>query len=153
MTMTRRSFLKGMLGAAGAIVAGPAICKAENLMKIFVPPEPKILLGRGMTQPIMTVDEAAFSPIRGLAADYDGDTLSLYLTERSTQAILSMKHFEGSRSECDNMLKKLNDERDKRIETARIQFPQLRNITIPRDKDLLVMRNPVINRKSFFTLK
>lgn len=37
MTISRRSFLKGMLGGAGIIVGAPAICSAKNLMKIWVP--------------------------------------------------------------------------------------------------------------------
>lgn len=37
--MNRRNFLGAMLAAASA----PAVVKAENLMKIFVPPERKIL--------------------------------------------------------------------------------------------------------------
>lgn len=49
--MNRRGFLTAMLAAGAA----PAVCKAENLMKIFVPPAPKVL----------TLDS--------LAADFDGD--------------------------------------------------------------------------------
>ena len=37
MTIARRSFLAGILGAAAA----PAIVKAESLMKLWVPPQPK----------------------------------------------------------------------------------------------------------------
>lgn len=37
--MNRRGFLK----AAAMIVAAPAIVKAENLMKVWVPPEKKII--------------------------------------------------------------------------------------------------------------
>ncbi len=40
MGISRRGFLKAMLAAAAA----PAICKAENLMKIYVPPQEIILL-------------------------------------------------------------------------------------------------------------
>lgn len=54
--MNRRGFLGAMLGAAMA----PAVVKAENLMKIIVPAEKKIFVGRGMTSPIWTLDDAAF---------------------------------------------------------------------------------------------
>lgn len=40
--MNRRDFLK----TTGLIVAAPAIVRAESLMKIWVPPEPKILIPR-----------------------------------------------------------------------------------------------------------
>ena len=39
MNEQRRIFLKGLL----AVVAAPAIVKADNLMKIWVPPEPRIV--------------------------------------------------------------------------------------------------------------
>lgn len=89
--ISRRGFLKGMLGLAAA----PAICKAENLMKIIVPSQELIIpdqkLGRGMTEPIVHVDEFAFYK----GGDYDGDSLSFYEindAERSSQYILSLKH-------------------------------------------------------------
>lgn len=66
--VSRRGFLKGMLGLAVA----PAICKAENLMKIWVPPQ-ELVIGRGMTRSIVHVDEMGF-----LGGDYDGDTISIY---------------------------------------------------------------------------
>ncbi len=40
--MTRRTFLK----ASGALFAAPAIVKAENIMKIWTPPEKEIYMGR-----------------------------------------------------------------------------------------------------------
>jgi hypothetical protein len=54
--VTRRGFLGMLVGAAAA----PAIVKAENLMKIFVPPEKKIIVGRGMTRVMCHIDEAAW---------------------------------------------------------------------------------------------
>lgn len=39
--MNRRGFLGGLIG----VVAAPAIVRAESLMKIWVPPVPKILTG------------------------------------------------------------------------------------------------------------
>ena len=39
--MNRRDFLKTMIAAAAA----PAIVKAENIMKVWVPPEKKIITG------------------------------------------------------------------------------------------------------------
>ena len=93
--ISRRGFLKGMLGLAAA----PAICKAENLMKIIVPSQELIIpdqkLGRGMTEPIVHVDEAAFYK----AGDYDGDSISFHeinVSEGLTQYILSQKHLPGS---------------------------------------------------------
>lgn len=81
---TRRSFLKGMLGLGSAIIAGPAICKAENLMKIYVPPELKIVLGRGMTIPAYHPDDFGY---------FGGDfTMEWWLINRSTQHVLSLKH-------------------------------------------------------------
>ena len=99
--MNRRGFLTGML----ALGAAPAICKAENLMKVFVPPEKKLIIGRGFTQPIIIYDELGLieqrllstkhldSPnrdqirqelqnkrdeiFRQLAADFDGDTMNV----------------------------------------------------------------------------
>ena len=58
MSISRRGFLGAMLAAASA----PAVVKAENLMKIFVPPEKKIItapiievfIGRGLETPIWT---------------------------------------------------------------------------------------------------
>lgn len=89
--ISRRGFMKGILGLAAA----PAICKAENLMKIFVPPQELIIpdqkLGRGMTTPIVHVDEAAFYK----GGDYDGDSITFHeinQSEQSTQYVLSMKH-------------------------------------------------------------
>lgn len=86
MSITRRGFLKGLL----AIAAAPAVCKAENLMKIWVPPQ-KLVAGRGMTQCYTTVDELAF-----LSGDHDGTTVfcdemsNIY--RLSYQNILSSKH-------------------------------------------------------------
>lgn len=51
--MNRRGFLGSMLAAASA----PAIVRAENLMKIVVPPEKKIIIARGLTRTIQTIDE------------------------------------------------------------------------------------------------
>lgn len=87
--INRRGFLKGMLGLAAA----PAICKAENLMKIFVPSQELIIpdqnLGRGMTNSIIHIDEAGF-----LGGDFDGDTISFHeLTDYTlSHQILSQKH-------------------------------------------------------------
>lgn len=89
--ISRRGFLKGMLGLAAA----PAICKAENLMKIFVPNQELIIpdqkLGRGITESIVHIDELGF-----FGGDYDGDALNFNIIDTSqglTQRILSEKHF------------------------------------------------------------
>lgn len=52
MTISRRGFLKSML----AMAAAPAICKAENLMKIYVPPQEIIL----PSQEILEVADLTF---------------------------------------------------------------------------------------------
>jgi len=59
--ISRRGFLKGML----ALGAAPAICKAENLMKIFVPPQ-EILIPTGFS-------DVKATWLSLLGADYDGD--------------------------------------------------------------------------------
>lgn len=41
--ISRRNFLHGLLAAAAA----PAIVRSESLMKIWVPPEPKLILAAG----------------------------------------------------------------------------------------------------------
>lgn len=55
--MNRRGFLGAMLAAASA----PTIVKAENLMKIIVPPEKKLIVGRGLTQSMQILDESPFA--------------------------------------------------------------------------------------------
>lgn len=45
--MNRRQFLQAMLAAGAA----PAIVKAENLMKIWVPPAPKVVAGVDLAVP------------------------------------------------------------------------------------------------------
>jgi hypothetical protein len=50
--MERRDFLKGILAAGVA----PAVVKAENLMKIYVPPEPDIYTN------IVTIGEMSDNP-------------------------------------------------------------------------------------------
>lgn len=71
MTISRRGFLAGMFAACAA----PAIVRAENMMKIYVPPQEIIILdsGRGLTEPIIPVDESAY--FHNLGADFDGDTI------------------------------------------------------------------------------
>jgi hypothetical protein len=59
--MNRRGFLRGMMGLGGAIIAGPAIVRAESLMKIVAPPKEIILPG-----------------LNALAPDYDGDIIYAY---------------------------------------------------------------------------
>ena len=98
MSISRRGFLKGMLGVSGAIVAGPAICKAENLMKIWVPSQ-KIVTSMSFD----TLSELAaileqdreFSKdfVNAVArnnfkfnSDFDGDTISTYSINGVTYA-------------------------------------------------------------------
>lgn len=52
MIITRRMFLK----ASAALVAAPAIVKAENLMPIWVPPEKKIVV-RSLDPDEMTLED------------------------------------------------------------------------------------------------
>jgi len=52
MIITRRQFLK----ASAALVAAPAIVKAENLMPIWVPPEKKIVV-RSLDLDEMTLED------------------------------------------------------------------------------------------------
>jgi hypothetical protein len=59
--MNRRGFLGAMLGA----MAAPAVVKAENMMKIFVPLEKKIFTSEALTQAILRM--------KHVGADYDGD--------------------------------------------------------------------------------
>ena len=69
MTMTRRGFLKSLVG----IAAAPAICKAENLMKIIVPDQ-SLMVSLGLYQHLLSskhIDKTAAS--RQFAADFDGD--------------------------------------------------------------------------------
>ena len=63
MKMTRRQFLK----TAAAAVAAPAIVKAENIMPIWVPPEPKII------EPSV----ALFQPSAGV------ETIGIYVSDFS----------------------------------------------------------------------
>jgi hypothetical protein len=49
--MKRRDFLKGMLAASCA----PAIVKAENIMRIAVPPEPAIVIGEDVYANVITI--------------------------------------------------------------------------------------------------
>ncbi len=60
--MNRRGFLSAILAAGAA----PAIVRAESLMKIFVPPERKII------QPI------GIERYYDVGADFDGDTIPLH---------------------------------------------------------------------------
>ncbi len=65
--MNRRGFLGAILAAAAA----PAIVKAESLMKIWVPPEPKILLPDfGMGDGDFTVESFMRVPSRVLDEDW-----------------------------------------------------------------------------------
>lgn len=52
MIITRRQFLK----ASAALVAAPAIVKAENLMPVWVPPEKKIVV-RSLDLDEMTLED------------------------------------------------------------------------------------------------
>ena len=77
--MDRRGFLKGLLGGAAAIMAAPAIVRAESLMKIAVPNklarnsiygarvpwlagdfDGDVVQVRGMTKSMYFIDEAAW---------------------------------------------------------------------------------------------
>lgn len=72
MTMTRRGFLKSLVG----IAAAPAICKAENLMKIIVPDQ-SLMVSSGLYQHLLSskhIDKTAVPS--WFAADFDGDTNS-----------------------------------------------------------------------------
>ncbi len=51
MKLTRRQFLQGMIAAGAA----PAIVKAENLMKLYVPPEKKIITSSSFTDGLRMV--------------------------------------------------------------------------------------------------
>jgi hypothetical protein len=64
--MNRRGFLGAMLGA----MAAPAVCKAENLMKIVVPKKDLILLQD------LNIAEIYPKEIKGLNTDFDGDVLN-----------------------------------------------------------------------------
>lgn len=66
--VTRRSFL-GFLGAGAT---APAIVKAENLMKIFVPPAPKI---------VAPMQPAVVTELALLGGDFDGDMISVRTLE------------------------------------------------------------------------
>lgn len=83
MNITRRGFLGGML----AMAAAPAICKAENLMKIAVPSKKIIQVGflesmritRGCGHFTSAVDEAPYQTLDSrFGGDFDGDTVSFY---------------------------------------------------------------------------
>lgn len=83
MTSSRRSFLRTMMLAAAA----PAIVKAENIMKIWVPPEPEIIKGRGMSDSFFHVDE---SPFMGHMDDF---TLEAWIQKpKATMSDISIKH-------------------------------------------------------------
>lgn len=69
MPISRRSFLQGMMGLGGAIVAGPAICKAENLMKIIAPPKPSFI----WTPDVRLIRPSSHQPAREDLILSDGD--------------------------------------------------------------------------------
>lgn len=72
MTMSRRGFLKGLIG----IAAAPAICKAENLMKIVVPDQ-SLMVSSGLYQHLLSskhIDRTLATP--QFAADFDGDVIN-----------------------------------------------------------------------------
>lgn len=55
--MNRRNFLKSMIAVASA----PAIVKAENIMKVWVPPEKKLIVGQSFADLVDELDEAKTS--------------------------------------------------------------------------------------------
>lgn len=80
--MTRRTFLK----TTGALFAAPAIVKAENIMKIWTPPEQQIILPdeQIVTKPNFTLD-----------GTMPGD--QIYVQDTVTGQVLINEHADGRR--------------------------------------------------------
>lgn len=91
--VTRRGFLGFMVGA----VSAPAIAKAENLMKIFVPPEKKIVTSWSRGVPTALGGNVS-KELQRLSADFDGDVVrdytNIWTTGDGKQKMLVTPRFE-----------------------------------------------------------
>lgn len=56
-TLTRRNFLFGATAATATLLAAPAVVRVDALMKLWVPPRPKVVLGVWDQGLIDVVDE------------------------------------------------------------------------------------------------